>query len=120
MALRPRLTTGLLLSQSTEGGAPAHVHADMSTSKRVKTYSKAVPVSSIHPSVPWPGTGHPEAMKMTVAKPGRDVLGFSLSSRTARRRTRICRETLEDGIGDALLEAPQRLPWDLPSAIFLR
>jgi hypothetical protein len=41
--------------------------------------------------------------------PGRDVLGFSLSSRTARRRTRICRETLEDGIGDALLEAPQRL-----------
>jgi hypothetical protein len=82
---------------------------------RVKTYSKAVLVSSNHPSVPWPGTGYLEAMKMTVAKPiftpvpGRDVLGFSLSSRTARRRTRICRETLEDGIGDAPLEAPQRL-----------
>jgi hypothetical protein len=34
VALRPRLTTGLLLTQSTEGGAPAHVHADMNTSAR--------------------------------------------------------------------------------------
>ena len=46
---------------------------------------------------------------MFTPVPGRDVVGFSLSSRTARSRTRIRRETLEDGIGDAPLEAPQRL-----------
>src|SRR5215210_1874668 len=37
------------------------------------------------------------------------ILGSSLSSGAARRRLRICHEALEDGIGDAPLEAPQRL-----------
>jgi hypothetical protein len=34
------------------------------------------------------------------------VLGSSLSSGAARRRLQICRKALEDGIGDAPLEAP--------------
>src|SRR5215208_7268674 len=37
------------------------------------------------------------------------ILGSSLSSRTARGHPRICHKALEDGIGDAPLEAPQRL-----------
>src|SRR5215208_7890847 len=37
------------------------------------------------------------------------VLGASLSSGAARGRLRICDEVLEDGIGDAPFEAPQRL-----------
>src|SRR5215218_916854 len=36
-------------------------------------------------------------------------LGSSLSSGAARRRLRVRHETLEDGVGDAPLEAPQRL-----------
>src|SRR5215204_5448794 len=37
------------------------------------------------------------------------VLGSSLSSGTARMRLRICHKARENGIGDASLEAPQRL-----------
>src|SRR5215204_1080066 len=37
------------------------------------------------------------------------VLGSSLSSGAARRRQRIRHEAPEDGVGDAPLEAPQRL-----------
>jgi hypothetical protein len=37
------------------------------------------------------------------------ILGSSLSSGVARRRLRIRHEVPEDGIGDAPLEAPQRL-----------
>src|SRR5215211_6422997 len=37
------------------------------------------------------------------------ILGASLSSGAARGRLRICDEVLEDGIGDAPFEAPQRL-----------
>ena len=36
---------------------------------------------------------------------GREILGSSLSSGAARRRPRVCHEALEDGIGDAPLEA---------------
>src|SRR5215211_2015712 len=41
--------------------------------------------------------------------PGWGVLGYSSSSDVARRRLRIRHEALEDGIGDAPLEAPQSL-----------
>src|SRR5206468_587028 len=41
--------------------------------------------------------------------PRSGLLGSSLSSGAARGRLRICHEALEDGIGDASLEAPQRL-----------
>src|SRR5215203_5030914 len=37
------------------------------------------------------------------------ILGSSLSSGAARRRLRIRHETLEDGVADAPLEAPQSL-----------
>ena len=37
------------------------------------------------------------------------VLGSSLSSCAVRGRLRIRKEALEDGVGDAPLEAPQRL-----------
>src|SRR5215207_4424882 len=37
------------------------------------------------------------------------ILGSSLSSGTTRRRLRIRHEVPEDGVGDAPLEAPQRL-----------
>src|ERR671912_132642 len=40
---------------------------------------------------------------------GRRVLGSSLSSGAARRRLRVRHEAPEDGVGDAPLEAPQRL-----------
>src|SRR5829696_9125773 len=40
---------------------------------------------------------------------GRIILGSSLSSGATRRRLQICRKALEDGIGNAPLEAAQRL-----------
>src|SRR5829696_8716170 len=40
---------------------------------------------------------------------GRGILGSSLSSGAARRRLRIRHEALEDGVGNAPLEAPKRL-----------
>ena len=40
---------------------------------------------------------------------GIGILGSSLSSGTARMRLRICHKARENGIGDASLEAPQRL-----------
>src|SRR5215208_4452587 len=44
-----------------------------------------------------------------VGLPIYGVLGSSLSSGTARMRLRICHKARENGIGDASLEAPQRL-----------
>src|SRR5829696_311524 len=41
--------------------------------------------------------------------PRRGILGSSLSSGAARRRLQICHEAPENSIGDAPLEAPQRL-----------
>ena len=41
--------------------------------------------------------------------PSKEILGSSLSSGAARRFLQICHKTLKDGIGDAPLEAPQRL-----------
>ena len=42
-------------------------------------------------------------------RPGRESLGSSLSSDTPQRHLRICHKATEDSVGDAPLEAPQRL-----------
>jgi hypothetical protein len=50
-----------------------------------------------------------EVMSLFTELPRRGIPGSSLSRGAARGCLRICHEALEDGIGDASLEAPQRL-----------
>jgi hypothetical protein len=64
--------------------------------------------------VPNVGQGHrtypPKCVEGEFCELRRDgVLGSSLSSGATRRRLRVRHEVPEDGVGDAPLEAPQRL-----------
>src|SRR5215204_4614550 len=56
----------------------------------------------------WSATLPPHGGLFTQVR-GKGILGSSLSSGTARMRLRICHKARENGIGDASLEAPQRL-----------
>src|SRR5215204_4356743 len=55
------------------------------------------------------GQRTPERVSLFTQRRGRRILGSSLSSGATRRRLRIRHEVPEDGVGDAPLEAPQRL-----------
>src|SRR5829696_1938806 len=55
------------------------------------------------------GQRTPERVSLFTQLRGIGFLGSSLSSGATRRRLRIRHEVPEDGVGDAPLEAPQRL-----------